>query len=88
MAVKTLKTLAVAPFSKIIYLTHVNEEKHLMVGKREDFTDKAIAAVFEWFMRNFEDNEPNVAFEIRYANCPYVLRMIKEEKKETEREVK
>ena len=47
------------------------------VGKKHDVTDEAIKAVFEWFMNNHIENEPNEAYEVRFEGCPYVLRMVK-----------
>jgi hypothetical protein len=52
------------------------------VGKKTDVTDEAIRAVFEWFMVNFEENEPNEVYEVRFTSTPYVLRMTKEPKAE------
>jgi hypothetical protein len=66
-----------------IYLTAVkplkdNPKLFVSTGKKEDYTDEAIRAVFEWFMNNHKQNEPNEAYEIRFTNCEYVLRMTKE----------
>lgn len=33
----------------------------------------------DWFMANFQENEPNKAFEVKYGDCPYILQMIKRE---------
>lgn len=70
-----------------IYLTAVKEVKDrpglfVAQGKKEDYTNEAIRATFEWFMNNFKENEPNEAYEVRYTGLPYVLRMIKEDKEE------
>ena len=46
-------------------------------GEKQDYTDEAIRAVFEWFMNNHKQNEPAEAWEVEYADCPYVLRMVK-----------
>ena len=48
------------------------------VGKKHEVADEAIRAVFEWFMYQYTENEPSVAYEVRYTNCPYVLTMTKE----------
>ena len=39
--------------------------------------DEAIKAVFQWFMNNHKQNEPNEAFEVTFKSSPYILRMIK-----------
>ena len=66
-----------------IYLTAVKEMKDrpglfLSQGKKEDYTDEAIRAVFEWFINNHKENEPSEAYEVKFENLPYVLRMTKE----------
>lgn len=79
------KKMMVTDLTHTIYYGKVKEVGDGMyesIGKREDVTDEAIRAVFEWFMKNFQDNEPNEAFEVRYTNCPYVLQMIKRGKHE------
>ena len=48
------------------------------IGKKQDITDDAIKAVFEWFINNHKENEPTEAYEIRFTNCPYVLTMTRE----------
>lgn len=50
------------------------------IGKKEDVTDEAIKAVFEWFVSNHKANEPHEGFEVKYPNCPYVLTMAKQAK--------
>lgn len=72
--------LGVSPITNTIY---AGKSKDLgngvseWIGKKEDITDEAIRAVFDWFMNNFKENEPNEAFEVKFNNCPYVLMMVK-----------
>ena len=49
------------------------------VGKQYNVTDDAIKAVFQWFVNNYNENEPNEAFEVTFPSSPYVLRMIRKE---------
>lgn len=77
-----MKKLMVSTLTNKIYLTSVKEDKkhkglYIAQGEKQDFTDEAIRAVFEWFMYNHEQNEPAEAWEVEYKNCPYVLRMVK-----------
>jgi hypothetical protein len=81
-----MKKLLVSDITKTIYLANAKPIKNYpnlfeIVGEKQDFTDEAIRAVFEWFMRNFEENEPNEAFEVRFGERPYVLQMIKRTEK-------
>lgn len=74
------KKMMVSDITHTIYYGKVKEvEKGVYesVGKREDVTEEAIRAVFEWFMKNFQDNEPNEAYEVKFQGVPYVLRMTK-----------
>lgn len=84
-----MKKLLVSDITKTIYLANVKPVKnnpHLFetIGEKQDYTDEAIRAVFEWFMKNFQENEPNEAFEVKFGNCPYILQMIKRKPKESE----
>ena len=77
-----MKRLMVSPLTNKIYLTKVKEDKkheglYIAQGEKQDYTDEAIRAVFEWFMNNHKQNEPAEAWEVEYADCPYVLRMVK-----------
>jgi hypothetical protein len=84
-----MKKLLVSDITKTIYLANAkplknNPKVFETIGEKQDFTDEAIRAVFEWFMANFKENEPNEAFEVKFRNCPYVLRMIKQNESEGE----
>jgi hypothetical protein len=81
-----MKKLLVSDITKTIYLANAKPIKnhpnlYETVGEKQDFTDEAIRAVFEWFMRNFEENEPNEAFEVTFGDSPYVLQMVKRTEK-------
>ncbi len=78
-----MRRLMVSALTNRIYLTDVKEDnKHsglfIATGKKEDYTDEAIRAVFEWFINNHKENEPAEAYEIRFEGCPYVLTMTKQ----------
>ena len=77
-----MKRLMVSPLTNKIYLLSVKEDKKrpglfIAQGEKQDYTEEAIMAVFEWFMNNHKENEPAEAWEVEYDGCPYVLRMIK-----------
>lgn len=77
------KKLLVSDISNKIYLANAKPIKGLdrvfeTVGEKKDFTDEAIRAVFEWFMKKHKENEPNEAYQIKFSDCPYVLQMYKE----------
>ena len=77
------KRLMVSPITNTIYLTNVREDKKhaglfVATGEKQDYTDEAIRAVFEWFMNNHKENEPAEAFEVKFKDCPYVLTMTKQ----------
>ena len=51
------KGFGVSPLTNTIYYGTQNKEKNMWTGKKEDVTDGAIRAVFEWFIGNMEGNE-------------------------------
>ena len=54
----------------------------MWTGNKEDVTDEAIAAVYEWFMGNMEDSEGEKAeYSITYPNTEFELVMRKKELK-------
>lgn len=68
------KTMGVSPITGTIFYGTVKNDK--WVGNREDVTDIAIKAVFEWFMHMFKDECKNGgAYQIRFPEVPYVLEM-------------
>lgn len=77
----TDKKMMVSDITHTIYYGKVKEVENGVfksVGSREDVTDEAIRAVFEWFMKNIQDNELAEAYEVKFKGIPYVLRMTKE----------
>ena len=77
-----MKKLLVSDITNTIYLANAKPMKNdpklfEAIGEKQDFTDEAIKAVFQWFMNNYENEECNEAFDVTFKNCPYVLRMIK-----------
>lgn len=77
------KTMGVSPITDTIYYGTVKDNK--WVGKREDVTDEAIKAVFEWFMHKLDADEKQIAYQIKFPNLPYVLEMRKEAQDEKKR---
>ena len=74
------KRLMVAPLTGKIYLTAVKPigEKHFQaVGQKEEYTDEAIRAVFEWFMHHAEETGH---YDISFGNG-WTLSMDREESK-------
>ena len=76
------KKLLVSDISNTIYLANAKPMKDnptlfVATGEKQDFTDEAIKAVFQWFMNNHKENEPNEAFEVTFKSSPYILRMVK-----------
>jgi len=73
--------IGVSPLSNKIYagksIPLSNGKGYQWIGKKVDITDEAIKAVFEWFINNYRQNEPNEAYELTFTNCPYVLTMTK-----------
>ena len=74
------KIMGVSPITDTIYYGTVKND--MWQGEREDVTDMAIKAVFEWFMYQMEKECPDGAYQIRFPNTPYVLEMRKEQLKE------
>lgn len=79
-----MKKMMVSDITKTIYYGEVEKVENGLyksVGKREDVTDEAVRAVFEWFIKNLKENESIGAYEVRFEDCPYVLRMFEEKRK-------
>lgn len=74
------KTMGVSPITDTIY--YGNVKNNMWQGKKEDVTDIAIKAVFEWFMHKLENECPNGTYQIRFESVPYVLEMRKEKESE------
>lgn len=64
------KGFGVSPITNRIYYGAQDLEKNMWTGKKEDVTDGAIAAVYEWFMGNMDGHEeysitfPSTEFEL------------------------
>lgn len=76
------KKLLVSDISNTIYLTTARQDKNnpnlfTITGEKKDFTDEAIKAVFQWFVNNHQNNEPNAIFQVTFKSSPYVLQMVK-----------
>lgn len=71
------KTMGVSPITDTIYYGTV--KNNMWVGNKEDVTDMAIRAVFEWFMHKTQHEAEDNAYQIRFPNVPYVLEMRKEQ---------
>lgn len=79
-----IKTMKVSPVTDTIYYGAVKDDN--LVGNKEDVTDMAIRAVFEWFMQKFKaECKEDGAYQIRFPNVPYVLEMRKEGENEVDR---
>lgn len=76
-----MKKLLISPLTGRIHYATVKElsnGNYKLTGKREDLTDEAIAAVFEWFLNHLKE-EGGEVYSIRYEGVPYVLEMRKVE---------
>ncbi len=64
------KGFGISPITNRIYYGIQDPVKHMWTGKKEDVTDGAIAAVYEWLMGNMDGNEeysitfPSTEFEL------------------------
>lgn len=70
------KGFGVSPITNTIYYGTQNPEKQMWTGKKEDVTNGAIAAVFEWFIGNMKGHEE---YSITYPSTEYELVMRKKE---------
>ena len=68
------KGFGVSPITNTIYYGTQDTEKHMWTGKKEDVTDCAIRAVFEWFIGNMDGNEE---YSIAYPSSEFELVMRK-----------
>ena len=65
-----MKGFGVSPITNTIYYGTQDPVKHMWTGKKEDVTNGAIAAVYEWFMGNMDGHEeysitfPSTEFEL------------------------
>ena len=68
----------VSPITNTIYYGTQDPEKHMWTGKKEDVTDGAIGAVYEWFMGNMEDDMEE--YSITYPSTEFELVMRRKKK--------
>ena len=68
------KGFGVSPITNTIYYGTQDTEKHMWTGKKEDVTDGAIRAIFEWFIGNMDGNEE---YSIAYPSSEFELVMRK-----------
>ena len=71
------KDFGVSPITNTIYYGTVNKEKHMFTVNKEDVTDGAIRAVFEWFMGNMDGNSE---YSITFPSTDFELVMRYKEK--------
>lgn len=72
MVINMAKGFGVSPITNIIYYGTQYTEKHMWTGKKENVTDGAIRAVFEWFIGNMDGNEE---YSITYPSTEFKLVM-------------
>ena len=51
------KGFGVSPITNTIYYGTQDTEKHMWTGQKTDVTNDVIAAVYEYFMGNMDDND-------------------------------
>jgi hypothetical protein len=73
------KGFGVSPITNTIYYGTQDHVKHIWTGKKEDVTDKVIAAVYEWFMGNMDGNEE---YSITFPSTEFELVMRRKKSKE------
>ena len=77
MGNKIEKVIGVLPITNRICYGKVDKEKKLWVGNREDVTDMAVSAVFDWFFNQMDGKDE---FSICYPEVPGMkLKMVREE---------
>ena len=72
------KGFGVSPITNTIYYGTQDPVKHMWTGKKEDVTDGAIGAVYEWFMGNMDGNEE---YSITYPSTEFELVMRRKQPK-------
>lgn len=68
------KDFGVSPITNTIYYGTVNKEKHMFTGNKEDVTDGAIRAVFEWFMGNMNNGISEYSITFPSTDLELVMR--------------
>lgn len=76
-----MKRLMVSPLTGKIYLTAVKEMKDglfLATGQKQDYTNEAIRAVYEWFMQQAKASNDGF-YQIQYGDKPWLTMHIEQE---------
>lgn len=74
------KGFGVSPITNKIFYGTQDTEKQMWVGDKTDVTNDVIAAVYEWFMGNMEDEHgKRTEYRITYPDSDYELVMRKKE---------
>lgn len=74
------KGFGVSPITNKIFYGKQDTEKQMWVGDKTDVTNDVIAAVYEWFMGNMEDEHgKRTEYRITYPDTDYELVMRKKE---------
>ena len=74
------KGFGVSPITNKIFYGTQYTEKQMWVGDKTDVTNDVIAAVYEWFMGNMEDEHgKRTEYRITYPDTDYELVMRKKE---------
>lgn len=73
------KSMGVSPITGTIYYGHLKNDE--WIGEKEDVTDMAIRAVFDWFIQKYKEevHSESREYQLKFKNTPYVLSMRKEE---------
>lgn len=76
---KSEKSMGVSPITGTIYYGHLKNDE--WIGEKEDVTDMAIRAVFDWFIQKYgeEVHSESGEYQLKFENTPYMLLMRKEE---------
>lgn len=74
------KGFGVSPITNKIFYGTQDTEKQMWVGDKTDVTDDVIAAVYEWFIGNMENEHgKRTEYRITYPGTDYELVMRKKE---------
>ena len=76
------KGFGVSPLTNTIYYGTQDAKRQMWTGKKEDVTDGAIAAVFEWFMGHMVGQYENYEYFVTYPSTEFELVMRRRKKTE------
>ena len=79
-----MKKLLVSDITNTIYLANakpVKDHPGLLetVGEKQDYTDAAIAAVYQWFLNHCKAEESGM-YQIRFPSKPWLTMNLNEER--------